>query len=80
LHPLEAQELPNDVVQVLFQAIAPIEAQEDLRQIEVVCFPKMKREGQNKTLSRLKKVARSFQVYDGPRVTTKELFEQLRSK
>lgn len=72
--------MPNDVVQVLFQAIGPIEAQEDLRKIEIVCFPKMKREGQNKTLNRLKKIARSFQSYDGPRITTKELFEQLGAK
>jgi hypothetical protein len=77
---LEVNELPNDVVQILFQAIEPIEAQEDLRQIQIVCFPKMKREGQNKTLTVLRKMARSFQKNEGPRLTTKELFEQLRSK
>jgi len=72
--------MPNDLVQSLFSAIAPIEAQQTLREIEVVCFPKTKREGQNKTLNRLRKVAYSFQSEKGPRLTTKELFDQLRFK
>ena len=70
------------MVQDLFNSNAPIEAQTYLSLIEVSAFPNMKRESQNKTLNRLKKIAYSYSESHSERtaLTTKELFDKLRAK
>jgi len=80
LHPDEVYNLDLETVQDLFNSIGPIEAEKYLNLLEVSAFPQMKREGQNKTLNRLKRIAYSFnRQSERPAMTTKQFFDQLRA-
>lgn len=81
LHPYDIEKLDVVMMQDLLNAIPVIEAEKYLNLLEVSSFPQMKREGQKKTLNRLRKLAYSFKTSNNESaITTKQLFERLGAK